>query len=217
MNKKLLHKSIMESVSKSLGKTLNEGAGAGYDVTFEGLNVNTIKVGNYELKGNDRIVRFTATLGKSIVEWKAIGYYDGVTSDGVYYDDHLVEEFDDLQKTVEGGQLSGYVYLDDVENGKPSWDSSEVDKDDVYNFIKEWLTDFSFTTMYGGGWVHANLQNPMVFEDIEIEDNYSSTYVFIDTIEIDAPEITETINWYFANYPDFDQIYGDDLDESIKI
>ena len=44
MNKKLLHKSIMESVSKSLGKTLNEGAGAGYDVTFEGLNVNTIKV-----------------------------------------------------------------------------------------------------------------------------------------------------------------------------
>ena len=41
----------------------------------------------------------------------------GVTSDGVYYDDHLVEEFDDLQKTVEGGQLSGYVYLDDVENG----------------------------------------------------------------------------------------------------
>lgn len=213
MNKKLLHKSIMESVSKSLGKTLNEGAGAGYDVTFEGLNVNTIKVGNYELKGDDRIVRFTATLGKSIVEWKAIGYYDGVTSDGVYYDDHLVEEFDDLQKTVEGGQLSGYVYLDDV----ASWDSSEVDKDDVYNFIKKWLTDFSFTTMYGGGWVHVNLQNPMVFEDIEIEDNYSSIYVFIDTIEIDAPEITETINWYFANYPDFDQIYGDDLDESIKI
>lgn len=216
MNKKLLHKSIMESVSKSLGKTLNEGAGAGYDVTFEGLNVNTIKVGKYDLKGNDRIVRFTATLGKSIVEWKAIGYYDGVTSDGVYYDDHLVEEFDDLQKTVEGGQLSGYVYLDDVENGKPSWDSSEVDKDDVYNFIKKWLTDFSFTTMYGGGWVHVNLQNPMIFEDIEIEDNYSSTYVFIDTIEIDAPEITETINWYFANYPDFDQIYGDDLDESLK-
>ena len=133
MNKKLLHKSIMESISKSLGKTLNEGAGAGYDVTFEGLNVNTIKVGNYELKGDDRIVRFTATLGKSIVEWKAIGYYDGITSDGVYYDDHLVEEFDDLQKTVEGGQLSGYVYLDDV----ASWDSSEVDKDDVYNFIKE--------------------------------------------------------------------------------
>lgn len=217
MNKKLLHKSIMESVSKSLGKTLNEGAGAGYDVTFEGLNVNTIKVGNYDLKDNDRIVRFTATLGKSIVEWKAIGYYDGVTSDGVYYDDHLVEEFDDLQKTVEGGQLSGYVYLDDVENGKPSWDSSEVDKDDVYNFIKEWLTDFSFTTMYGAGWSHVNLQNPMVFEDIEIEDNYSSIYVFIDTIEIDAPEIAETINWYFANYLDFDQIYGDDLDESIKI
>ena len=216
MNKKLLHKSIMESVSKSLGKTLNEGAGAGYDVTFEGLNVNTIKVGKYDLKDNDRIVRFTATLGKSIVEWKAIGYYDGITSDGVYYDDHLVEEFDDLQKTVEGGQLSGYVYLDDVENGKPSWDSSEVDKDDVYNFIKELLTDFSFTTMYGGGWVHANLQNPMVFEDIEIEDNYSSTYVFIDTIEIDALEIAETINWYFANYPDFDQIYGDDLDESLK-
>ena len=71
--------------------------------------------------------------------------------------------------------------------------------------------------MYGAGWVHANLQNPMVFEDIEIEDNYSSTYVFIDTIEIDAPEIAETINWYFANYSDFDQIYGDDLDESIKI
>lgn len=216
MNKKLLHKSIMESLSKTLGKTLNEGAGAGYDVTFEGLNVNTIKVGKYELKDNDRIVRFTATLGKSIVEWKAIGYYDGVTSDGVYYNDHLAEEFDDLQKTVEGGTLSGYVYLDDVENRKPSWDSSKVDKKDVYNFIKSWLTDFSFTTMYGAGWIHANLPDPMIFENIEIEDNYSSTYVFIDTIEINAPEIAETINWYFANYLDFDKIYGDELDESVK-
>ena len=217
MNKKLLHKSIMESVSKVLGKTLNEGAGAGYDVTFDGLNVNTVEVKKYELKGNDRIVRFTATLSKSIVEWKAIGYYEGVTSDGVYYNDYLAEEFDDLQKTVKGGKLSGYVYFDDVENRKPTWDSSKVNKNDVYNFIKDWLTDFSFTTMYGAGWSHKNLQNPMIFENIEIEDNYSSTYVFIDTIEINAPEIAETINWYFDNYLDFDKIYGDELDESAKI
>ena len=42
MNKKLLHKNIMESLSKTLGKTLNEGAGAGYTVSISGLAIDEI-------------------------------------------------------------------------------------------------------------------------------------------------------------------------------
>lgn len=208
-NKKALYENIMTAVAKEVKKALNEGAGAGYDITFEGLKVKTIRVGKSEVVDKDRIVRFEATLDKSLVDWKAEGYYEGVTSDGIYYNDYLAEEFDDEQKTVLGGKISGWVYFENVADSKPTWDSSKVTKIDVQNYIKDWLTKFSFTTMYGAGWMHVYLSDPMIFENIEIEDRYGSTYVYIDTIEINAPEITKTINWYFKNYLDFDKIYGD--------
>lgn len=212
-NKKALYESIMTAVAKEVKKALNEGAGAGYDVTFEGLNAKSVRLGKPEMKGRDKIVKFTATLDKSIVEWKAIGYYEGVTSKGIYYNDDLVEDFDEQQKTVEGGKVSGYVYLEDVENRRPTYMSDPITRNDIKTFITEWLTDFSVTSMYGRGWIHQNLTDPLILTDIEVQDSYHVSYVYIDTIEINAPEITKVVNWYFENYLDFDKIYGDDDEE----
>lgn len=218
INKQVLRGIIRES----LQGLMTEGAGAGYDVTFEGLKATDIRITGTEVKQNlhstDKIVKFTASLAPSIVEWKAIGYYEGVTSEGIYYDNDLVDEFDDLQKTVNGGSISGWVYYEDVNNSAPTWETESATEEDVVRFINDWLSDFSFTTMYGSGWSHVNLTDPMIFKNIEIKDNYHVTYVYINTIEISAPEITKTINWYFDNYLDFGKIYGgeEEMDETLE-
>ena len=54
----------------------------------------------------------------------------------------------------------------------------------------------------------------MEFEDIKIIDKYDVQTVFINKLIIEAPEITNVINWYFENVINFDEIYGlNDEDE----
>ena len=217
MNKKLLHKSIMEPLSKTLGKTLNEGAGAGYNVTIKGLTATNIEVLGKETKGNDEIIKFHAELAPSQVEWEVQDYYDGFDSTGIFYDGVQVDEIDDEQRHVDGGEIYGYVYLDDVFGYSNGYTDSE--EEDVTNYIEEHLDDFEFKTMYGSGWTHVDLDDPMEFEDIEVSyQNRGYEYVFIDKIIINAPEITSVINWFFENKDNFEEIYGlnNDLDESIK-
>lgn len=223
MNKKLLHKNIMESLSKTLGKTLNEGAGAGYDVTIKGLTATNIEVLGKETKGNDEIVKFHAELVPGQVEWEAQDYYDGFDSTGIFYDGMQVEEIDDEQRHVDGGEIYGYVYLQDVGDYDNGYGNSE--EEEATNYIEEHLNDFEFKTMYGSGWTHVDLDDPMEFENIEVSyQNRGYECVFIDKIIINAPEITAVINWFFENKDNFEEIYGltdedndEDLDESVKI
>ena len=219
MNKKLLHKSIMESLSKALGKTLNEGAGAGYTVSISGLAIDEIDINSiHRIKDSngEPIFKFKASLSDSLVEWKAEDYYDGVTSDGIYYNGDVIDEFDDEQKIVNGGTIEGHVYVSDV---KDYLDENIVTKDSVIDYIQYKLDDeFSIETMFGRGWIHVNLDDPMEFHDIEIKDYYGVTNVFIDTIIINAPEITKTINWFFANKEEiYKEFEDEDLVESVKI
>ena len=69
INKQVLRGIIRES----LQGLMTEGAGAGYDVTFEGLKATDIRITGTEVKQNlhstDKIVKFTASLAPSIVEW----------------------------------------------------------------------------------------------------------------------------------------------------
>ena len=218
MNKKLLHKNIMESLSKTLGKTLNEGVGAGYTVSISGLSLDEIdekSIRRSKDSNGEPIFKFKASLSDSLVEWKAEDYYDGVTSDGIYYNGDVIDEFDDEQKTVNGGIIEGHVYVSDV---KDYLGENSVTKDDVIDYIQYHLDDeFSIETMYGRGWVHIDLEDPMEFHDIEIKDYHGGVNVFIDTIIINAPEITKTINWFFANK---DEIYkefeGEEISESLN-
>ena len=218
MNKKLLHKNIMESVSKTLGKTLNEGAGAGYTVSISGLAIDEIDINSIRKikdSNGEPIFKFKASLRDSLVEWKAEDYYDGVTSDGIYYNGDVINEFGEEQKTVNGGIIEGHVYMSDV---KDYLDENIVTKDGVIDYIQYHLdNEFSIETMFGRGWIHVDLDDPMEFHDIEIKDYYGVANVFIDTIIINAPEITKTINWFFANKEEiYKEFEDDDLDESIK-
>lgn len=208
---KSLYESIMNAIAKEVKKALNEGAGAGYDVTIKGLYVKDVKILKSEQKGKDVIIKFQAKLKGSHVEWKAVDYYNGVDSRGIFIDGELVEEFDDLQRSVNGGEIYGYVYEQDVADYTGN---DEVGYEEIQTYINEHLDDFEFTTMYGGGWVHSNLTDPMVFENIEVSyQNRGYECVFIDKIIINAPEITKTINWFFENCNNLEEIYFGNEDE----
>lgn len=209
----------MESVSKTLGKTLNEGAGAGYTISIEGLSLDEIdekSIRRIKDSRGEPIFRFKASLSDSLVTWIAEGYYDGVTSDGIYYNGDVIGEFDDSQRTINGGTIEGHVYVSDV---KDYLDENIVTKDSVIDYIQYHLDDeFSIETMFGRGWIHIDLDDPMEFHNIEIKDYYGNVNVFIDTIVINAPEITKTINWFFKNKEEIYKEFGDEeLDESVKI
>lgn len=218
MNKKLLHKSIMESLSKTLGKTLNEGAGAGYTVSFEGLALDEIdekSIRRSKDSNGEPIFRFKATLSDSLVTWQAEDYYDGVSSEGIYYNGDIIEEFDDSQRTINGGTIEGHVYMSDV---KDYLGENIVNVDDIIDYIQRHLEEFSIETMFGRGWIHIDLDDPIEFHNIEITDYYGSANVFIDTIIINAPEITKTINWFFKNKEEiYNEFEDEELRESAKI
>jgi hypothetical protein len=202
----------MESLSKTLGKTLNEGAGAGYTVSFEGLALDEIdekSIRRSKDSNGEPIFRFKATLSDSLVTWQAEDYYDGVSSEGIYYNGDIIEEFDDSQRTINGGTIEGHVYMSDV---KDYLGENIVNVDNIIDYIQYHLEEFSIETMFGRGWIHIDLDDPIEFHNIEITDYYGSANVFIDTIIINAPEITKTINWFFKNKEEIYKEFEDELD-----
>lgn len=198
---------------------LFEGAGAGYTVSIEGLAIDEIDINSIRRSkdsNGEPIFKFKATLSDSLVTWKAEDYYGGVSSEGIYYNGDIIEEFDDSQRTINGGIVEGHIYMSDV---KDYLGENSVVKDDVIDYIQYNLDDeFSIETMFGRGWVHIDLDDPIEFHDIEIKDQYGVANVFIDTIIINAPEITKTINWFFKNKEEiYKEFEDEDLDESVKI
>ena len=198
-------------IKNSVKKTINEGAGAGYDVEISGLNCADVKILGEEWKGNDQLIKFVAKLVPGQVEWKAQGYYDGVSSEGIYYDQDLVEEIDDEQKRVLGGTVEGYAYWEDARDYAGQNEEDEYQEN--LNYIQENLRDFTIKKMYGGGWSHVDLTNPIVLEDMPVEDRWGVEKIRITKITIEAPEMVNVINWFFANNYKFDEIYGGEGEE----
>lgn len=190
--KSLIKNIVLESMGKQV---LNEGPGAGYTMKFKGLSVT-----NVQITGDDgEQIHFTADLKPGVVKWSAEGYYGGPTSEGVWYDNAIVEEYDDVDNMVNGGKVEGYIYKDELYEGRPA----------EYT-IASLLSDFGFEQMVGGGYTHMNLDNPMAFNDVEVKD--AGGYIFIDQIQIDAKNIVENTNWWFENWYRFDEIYNNDED-----
>jgi len=206
--KRINESQLRTIIAESVKKILKEGAGAGYDVTIRGLNASNFIITGIEKDKNDVKILFKAKLNPSQIEWEAMGYYEGVSSKGIYYDGELVEDVPEESNKVYGGELEGYAYLSDIEY----WNhGNEVTKNEIVDFLWDKLSDFSFTKMVGAGWSHTNLSNPLEFNDVEIEynSNYSSEIPMISYIKIESPQMTETVNWYFENNYKFDEIYGD--------
>ena len=187
---------------------VNEGAGAGYTVEISDLKLGNFKVHGTKFVDNgheEKVAKFTADILPGVVEWSAEGYYDGVDHTGVYYDGELMMEYSDEDNSVEGGTVMGYVYLSDVGDGK-------VKKSDVLDYLNDYASVINISTMYGGGWSHVNLGSPVfTFNDIDIDGNYAD--IHIEQINIQAPNIADNVNWYFANAYKFDEIFGREDDE----
>ena len=156
MKKKIkLNENQLRGVIRESLRLLNEGPGAGYDVTIEGLNVNDI-----QLKGGRNkdgiFFKFNGNIKPGVVTWKAEGYYyyDAVTSDGIEYDGNIVREFDDEENTIQGGTVEGCVYMNDSNFFQKN---STMTIDGLKQDIMSELTDFKVKNMIGGGYSHTNL------------------------------------------------------------
>ena len=199
-----LHKVIKETVENFL----TEGAGSAYTVEFDGLKAEDFKLMGKENRGGDTVIKFVGKLVPTEVEWRAEGYYDGVTSEGIYYDGELVDEFDSESKMVSGGEIRGCVFVDDVVNG-----DEPLTRQDVKDYLNDNLSDFKISSLYGGGWSHVNLSNPIELEDLEVSHGDGIGFVVVDKIQIDAHGIVEAVNWFFENVNYFDEIFGENETE----
>lgn len=197
---KALYESVMHHV--------NEGAGAGYTVEISDLKLGNFKVLGTKFVDNgheEKVAKFTADILPGVVEWSAEGYYEGVDHTGVFYDGELMIEYSDEDNSVEGGTVTGYVYLSDVGDGK-------VKKSDVLEYLDDYASEIKISTMYGGGQSHVDLGSPVfTFNDIDIDGNYAD--IHIEQINIQAPNIADNVNWYFANAYKFDEIFDVEEDE----
>lgn len=204
-NKRALYESIMNKVSKVVKQSLNEGAGAGYTVTIDGLTATNISVS--EINTEECTAKFTADIKPCIVEWSAEDYYNGVDSKGIYYNGILEVPYDKEDKQVDGGHIEGVYYYDDYDYQ----DEEPSDIDMKSDIAKELRYPFSVEDMFGAGWTHVNLSDDITFNDVEV-----GQYITIETATVHAPHIASNINWFFENYYQFDELFGYDEDEEIN-
>lgn len=189
-----------ESVNYKQHKPLNEGAGAGYTVTLEGLQIdtNSIKI----ISRDKSEVKFTANIKPCVLDrWDAEGYYDAVCSDGIYYDGILMEEYNEEDRKVESGIIEGNL------------DMRYIDADDdVMDIITDQLSGgITVSAMYGGGWSHCNLGDTFTLNHSHgYEINKDAEDVLITEVTVTAPNIGKDVDWFFENVHKFDEIFGDE-------
>lgn len=204
---KISENMLRKVIAESVRTYLNEDAGAAYDINIEGLNVQ-----NIQITGSDEnTVDFTAEIVPGQCEWKAASYYHAVDSrEGVFNSDgDLLVEFDDNDKKIDGGVISGYLYLGGYEDNEVE-NAAEIIKDDV-------LSDFDVDVVYGAGWSHVNLDSPeFSFKDFDIDGAYYTVHV--NEIKLNAKGIADSINWFFANCDKLDEIYpGDEYEPAQQV
>ena len=208
---------------------INEGAGAAYDVVFDGLEIlpNTIKTTSgwlpyksYEGKNDGFCMFWEANLKKCVLEkWLVKDYYNEIDSDGDDYFEYLLPD----DRTVNGGVVRGLVFMDDVYGYE---EGIEPTSEQVVAHIKDELSSqFKISMKYGWGWSHVDLENPVAF-GISPDPNLKEVtfrvlnnevgeldYIHILYAETDAPTIVDNINYWFKHRED---VYSgnDEFDET---
>lgn len=212
---------------------LNEGAGAAYDVTLNGLKIdkNSVNIicSNIPVgETNNKVAIWEAKILPCVVdEWKAIGYYDGITSDT---DDERYF-FTDEDKQVNGGFIRGVVDFEDIEDDTIN---GQIDEISIINYIKDNINDtVDISSSFGWGWVHIDLEDEFELGynlDCKNLKNFEyGMYVKVGTYreslkeignaggeyygtlnvyyaKINAPDIAHCINYYFEHKDDeFDE------------
>lgn len=210
------------------GKFIKSGAGAGYDVTIEGIELDTqnYKVISDEIdeKWNEHTTVVEFPIKPCVVDkWSAEDYDYGVSSEGLYVDGELVQEYFDDDKRVEGGKatllFTWYPYTGDENN----YYRNNNEFTDVEEMISTFAPrDISIKIMFGGGWFHVYLPNDEIhFEDeyhgypIDAGEPYDYETMSVDLI---CPNISENINWYFKHDHELEDIFfgeGEENDDEL--
>ena len=194
------------------------GAGAGYTVTLEGVELDLSKIRISKIRKD--CVEFNVPLKKSAVDkWTASDYYYGVDSDG------LRGEFGEQDKMIEGGLLYGTLYPQDIldcwyqyatdHHHLPCF--SDITRNDYKEFIKNELGKYvDFEQLFSPGWIHCDLDEKEVEFDEPKLLGREWCLVNVDKVCVKMPEIAKNINWYFAHDTKLDEIfYGEEDEEAI--
>lgn len=170
---------------------IKSGASAGYDITIEGIELDTSKV--EILEQDDDSVQVNVPVKPCVVDrWVAESYYEGIDSN---YNDSF---FGNDDKRVDSGYVK--MIIDIWEN-----ETAEDAIDAIPNVI-------DIKAQYGWGWVHPNLPEEGVhfkYKDIKEPDIGAYEEIHIDEIELNCPNICMDINAFFANPEDYyDEVYN---------
>lgn len=185
-----LRRNNMKKTIKS-GRFIKSGASTGYDLTIEGIELDTSKV--EILEQDDDSVQVNVPVKPCVVDrWVAESYYERIDSN---YNDGF---FGNDDKRVDSGYVKMIIDI---------WENETVEDaiDAIPNVI-------DIKALYGWGWVHSNLPEEGVhfkYKDIKEPDIGAYGEIHIDEIELNCPNICMDINAFFANPEDYyDEIYN---------
>lgn len=193
---------------------LKEGAGAGYEVTFRGLELDKkVKITEINKDG----VYFDVLVKKCILDkWIAEDYYYGVSSDGIEIDGIIVMDYDKDDRKVEGG--IAHCFSDLLYVNAEEWEKGTIDEDTIKEYIENELdSTVDIKASFGGGWSHTNLGKEFTFEGkygVLEKDPYNDFNVL--SVDVIAPNIAEDINWFFEHDYELEDIFFNDEDEDFE-
>ena len=209
---------------------INEGAGAGYELEFKGVNINPDSVSilpgwvKYDRNDNKAISFEVNIVPGELDYWSANGYYDGIDSDYSGFD---------LSTKIDGGKFVCVISMECINDYINVGDEYDVlDHDDLRTAVVEFLyncntADIDLNYTYGCGWSHQNLDD-MTKLGLDIDDfnnhkdytkvrssdvvcdieDVKMNYASVIYAELQIPEIAKDVNAFFAN----PQRYYDDAE-----
>ena len=170
----------MKKTIKS-GRFIKSGAGAGYDVTIEGIELDTQNIEILEQDSDSVHVKIPV---KPCIadKWTAQSYYDGIDSD---WGDGF---FGGDDRRIDGGYVNMTIDI---------WENETAE--DVIKNVPDYI---DVKASYGWGWVHVNLpEEGMQFDYDHIKEPDIGAYgeIHLDEVDLICPEICADINAFFEN------------------
>lgn len=159
---------------KESKKLTNEGPGAGYDISIEGLKIDKVlKVDNKTDKKGDYF-EVTASIAPGDYKVTADGYYDRFFP---------IDEYEEDTVHIDNGLIT--IELDPT--------SDDDDGTGIEEEVEGVELDINY--MYGGGWSHSYLpeDGKIVFDD-RINIKNDDIYFYVSRIELVAPDMAAAIN-----------------------
>ncbi len=174
------------------------GAGAGYNVTIKGIELDNrnwkILSDDYDERYDSHTVQVEIPVKPCVAEyWDAEAYYEGIDSNYDLYDGNW------------DNQIDGGTAILQLEVYPPQWIEGDImTSEELDEAVGELLpSTLNLTMVYGGGWSHTYLpEEGIVFDDdngrINLDEGETYDYTTV-RCELKCPNIIQNINAFFKN------------------